>query len=114
MNSLAIYENMLKELNNDTKKSDKGETCLISNEQLNDTHIKLSCGHKFNYDCILNEIKTQKLKNRLEIQKLKTKQTITNQFVFVIVDVHVEVFQCVQVLLQKAGSPDQTARPLCR
>ena len=74
MNSLAIYENMLKELSNDTKESDKGETCLISNEPLNDTHIKLSCGHKFNYDCILNEIKTQKLKNRLEIQKLNTKQ----------------------------------------
>ena len=74
MNSLSIYENMLKELINDTTNDNETEYCLISNEPLNETHIKLKCGHKFNYDCILNEIKIQKIKNRLEIQKLKSTQ----------------------------------------
>ena len=45
----------------DSENSDDDEkNCLISNIKLEDTPIKLSCGHKFNYDSIFNEIKQQK------------------------------------------------------
>lgn len=56
-------------LNNDDIIQD--DTCLISNLPLKDNHVKLECGHKFNYDCIFNEIKKQKLSfNHLETQNL--------------------------------------------
>ena len=48
--------------------------CLISNLPLEDTCIKLACGHKFNYDSIFNEIKYQKNPNHLETQKLYTNE----------------------------------------
>ena len=45
--------------------------CLISNQPLEDNCITLSCGHKFNYASIFNEIKSQKTQyNHLETQKL--------------------------------------------
>ena len=47
------------------------EKCLISDDPLEEDHITLKCGHKFNYSPIYNEIKNQKCKrNRYEIQKL--------------------------------------------
>ena len=46
------------------------EVCLISNQPLEENHIKLACGHKFNYDSIFNEIKSQKSPNHLETQRL--------------------------------------------
>ncbi len=48
--------------------------CLISNLPLEDTCVKLVCGHKFNYDSIFNEIKYQKNPNHLETQKLYTNE----------------------------------------
>ncbi len=48
--------------------------CLISNLPLEDTCVKLACGHKFNYDSIFNEIKYQKNPNHLETQKLYTNE----------------------------------------
>lgn len=45
--------------------------CLISNLPLENNHITLYCGHKFNYAPIYNEIKYQKLQyHNLETQKL--------------------------------------------
>ena len=44
---------------NDDDDSIENDTCLISNNKLVNP-IKLVCGHKFNYDSILNEVKGQK------------------------------------------------------
>lgn len=38
-------------------------TCLISGDELLDTHITLNCGHSFNYLPIYNEIIQNKIKN---------------------------------------------------
>jgi hypothetical protein len=48
--------------------------CLISRTQLKEDHIKLVCGHKFNYSDLLNEIINQKKLNHFEVQKLKKTQ----------------------------------------
>jgi len=49
--------------------------CLISQELLDSSHIKLSCSHKFNYNFIYIEIMEQKNNtNLLETQKLKKYQ----------------------------------------
>ena len=52
------------------KESEKN-TCLISQNLLNNSYITLQCNHKFNYSEIFHEICKQKKKpNLLEIQKL--------------------------------------------
>ena len=56
---------------NDDDDSIENDTCLISNNKLVNP-IKLVCGHKFNYDSILNEVKGQKKYNSYETQKLGT------------------------------------------
>ena len=48
--------------------------CLISRTPLKEDHIKLECGHKFNYSELLNEIIIQRKKNHYEVQKLKKTQ----------------------------------------
>jgi len=53
--------------------------CLISNIKLEETPVKLCCGHTFNYDSIFNEIKQQKniypnSNIYLETQKLNVNQ----------------------------------------
>ena len=51
------------------------EQCLISLMPLEENHIVLVCGHKFNYSSIYQEILRQKKNfNNLEIQKLKRNQ----------------------------------------
>ena len=59
----------------ETDESKKIEICLITNEALEENHIKLSCGHKFNYDALFLEVIQQK-KNAtyLETQKLARSQ----------------------------------------
>jgi len=52
----------------------KIEKCLISGTELKEDFIKLNCGHKFNYEYLLNEIKIQRKKNRLEVQNLRKTQ----------------------------------------
>ena len=59
--------------------SDNGSSadneCLISKEKLDDTMIKLECGHAFNYEPLYNEIVKQKSGYRAsEIVKLQTNQ----------------------------------------
>lgn len=49
--------------------------CLISNKKLDDNHIKLFCGHTFNYESLYKEIISQKIKKSgLEITRLKEYQ----------------------------------------
>jgi hypothetical protein len=51
--------------------NEKNDTCLISNEPLEENHIKLSCSHTFNYGPLFKEIVIQKtIKNYLEVQKV--------------------------------------------
>ena len=50
---------------------DDENVCLISNLPLENNHIKLVCGHKFNYKSIFNEIRNQKRFSHYETQKLK-------------------------------------------
>ncbi len=50
------------------------EKCLISGEPLDDAHIVLQCGHKFNYTHILEEAKRQKKPSHLETQNIKRYQ----------------------------------------
>ena len=51
--------------------NENNDTCLISNEPLEENHIKLNCSHTFNYGPLFKEIVIQKtIKNYLEVQKL--------------------------------------------
>lgn len=58
----------------DNNEKDEENQCLISGENLTDTSVELRCGHKFNYNCLLNELKNQRKKNNLEIQKTSLNQ----------------------------------------
>ncbi len=51
--SLSENENVLI---NDVKKKVESDVCLISHEPLTNYQIELDCEHKFNYDCIFNEM----------------------------------------------------------
>tara|TARA_B100000482_G_C12534457_1_gene269775 strand:+ start:141 stop:776 length:636 start_codon:yes stop_codon:yes gene_type:complete len=74
MESNSNYNiNLFKKLLNETiedKDKDK-EICLITNEKLEDNNIKLSCGHKFNYEALYNEVVYQKTKKLLDNKNLK-------------------------------------------
>jgi hypothetical protein len=50
-----------------------GEVCLISGEKLEDDPISLECGHKFNYNSIYKEVRSQKRVSSDSI-KLSVKQ----------------------------------------
>lgn len=71
MNQVTLEEfNNLLNLKDDNNEDE--DVCLISHETLTENNIKLYCGHCFNYEPLLNEIKYQKLNNNpLEIRKLK-------------------------------------------
>ena len=69
-NSLDIEEN-------NQKIEEDNNLCLITNQPLLDKHVKLECGHKFNYIPLFNDIKNHKQKfNNLEgcNSKLKTNE----------------------------------------
>lgn len=67
-------ELLLKSLSTDDVDDNETPKCLISNEMLEDDHIKLMCNHKFNYKPIMNEIRNQKHYSGYETQKLGTWQ----------------------------------------
>ena len=48
--------------------------CLITGETLSENFVKLTCGHKFNYNSILNETINQRKVNNLEVQRVKKTQ----------------------------------------
>lgn len=64
-----FYQDMLKLLDQD--EDDYDNMCLIDGQVLDENHLELKCGHKFNYLSLLKEVKVQKRKNYLETQKLK-------------------------------------------
>jgi hypothetical protein len=53
---------------------DNEETCLITKQLLTKSHIKLPCGHTFNYMPLYNELYKQKQKNPFEICNLNVNQ----------------------------------------
>ena len=69
-----LFESICKN-QTETAESKKTEICLITNDILEDKHIKLSCGHKFNYEALFLEVVQQKKKaTYLETQKLTRSQ----------------------------------------
>ena len=74
MNKYIIEDNLdfKTAINNDLTEDE--ETCLISQQILTKSHIKLPCGHKFNYMPLYNELYKQKQKNHYETCNLKINQ----------------------------------------
>lgn len=71
-----LYKSLDIEENNQKIEEDNN-LCLITNQPLVDKHVKLECGHKFNYIPLFNDIKNHKQKfNNLEgcNSKLKTNE----------------------------------------
>jgi hypothetical protein len=58
----------------DNTKIDHDNTCLICLEPLEPDHVKLKCGHAFNYVPIFNEIRNQKNTSWYETTKLSKYQ----------------------------------------
>tara|TARA_Y100000389_G_scaffold64333_1_gene60386 strand:+ start:404 stop:925 length:522 start_codon:yes stop_codon:yes gene_type:complete len=68
LENYAYILKLLEEENNEDKENNEGKKvklCLISGEKLNKDHISLECGHEFNYEPIINEIKQQKENKRI-------------------------------------------------
>lgn len=61
-------------LNNNQNNENNDDRCLISNDILTDNHIKLECGHTFNYLPLYNEVFNQKTKKLLDNRNLKINQ----------------------------------------
>tara|TARA_B100001057_G_C22856205_1_gene952762 strand:+ start:637 stop:1269 length:633 start_codon:yes stop_codon:yes gene_type:complete len=72
------FQNLLLEMiyeDDDNDDNEEQRTCLISGDKLEKNHIKLSCGHKFNFHNIFNEVIKQKCQNNYnETQHLKKHQ----------------------------------------
>lgn len=49
-----------KEINNDIHKNEDENKCLITHEPLIDKHVKLDCGHSFNYIPLFTDVLIQK------------------------------------------------------
>ena len=72
--SSSDFNSKLFELLNNNNDNDEN-ICLITNKNLEDNHIELECGHKFNYGALYNEIYKQKVnKSYLEVTHLKRDQ----------------------------------------
>ena len=74
INTTIHFNNELMKALCESDSEDDDDLCLISGESLGADHIKLECGHAFNYNAILNEVKTQKKHNSLEVTRLKSYQ----------------------------------------
>ena len=60
-NSNINFNQELEKLMNETDYDDvSDESCLISKEKLDDSRVKLECGHVFNYNPLYHEIYQQK------------------------------------------------------
>ncbi len=72
---LEFYNMLYSELKKDQVSNPESKRCLISKQPLDDTQIKLMCGHEFNYKPLYREIKKQKTHhNHLSIVRLKKNQ----------------------------------------
>ena len=57
------------------EENDENNVCLITNESLMNNYVTMSCGHKFNYVPLINELINQKKNpNHYEITRLKSFQ----------------------------------------
>jgi len=74
INTTLDFNNDLMKALCESDSEDDENRCLISGEPLEADPIQLGCGHKFNYDAILNEIKMQKKYSTLEVTRLKSYQ----------------------------------------
>jgi hypothetical protein len=72
---INFYEELNKLLKENDEELENENVCLITNTLLNDTKIKLECGHSFNYLPLYRDIKNHKNKfNNMEIKGLKPSQ----------------------------------------
>ena len=72
---LEFYNMLHSELNKKENIKQESKRCLISKQPLDNTCIKLMCGHEFNYNPLYREIKKQKTyHNHLSIIRLKKNQ----------------------------------------
>lgn len=55
-----FYKMLYEELDKEDVMDDEEDLCLISYETLKEDHIKLYCGHKFNYNELYKEVVNQK------------------------------------------------------
>jgi hypothetical protein len=70
---IDFYEELYKSLDNKEDKNQKEDECLITDTPLTNHHVKLDCGHKFNYEPLYNDIVNHKKKyNTMERCVLKT------------------------------------------
>lgn len=69
------FYNMINDDQKETFETDIDNLCKITDDQLEDNYIELSCGHKFNYLALYNEIKYQKT-NRYALSYDYTKLNI--------------------------------------
>ena len=75
MNDTISFNEELMKMLQETEEENNIETCLISGEILEESHIKLDCNHKFNYKYIYNEVHKQKTQPwHSEVNKVGNKQ----------------------------------------
>ena len=77
MNNDEFQNLLLKMIDSNDEDDDEGQqtTCLISGNKLEENHVTLNCGHKFNFHNIYNEVIKQKCQNNYnETQHLKKYQ----------------------------------------
>ena len=77
MNEYLIEGNIdfYKELNDDCETVFLDNLCLITNDKLDNEHVELECGHKFNYDAIYNDVYNHKMKyNKMERYPLRSNE----------------------------------------
>jgi hypothetical protein len=61
--NIDFYTELFKSLDNDEDKNiDDNNLCLITNEPLIEKYVTLSCGHKFNYIPLYNDLVNHKIK----------------------------------------------------
>ena len=72
--NLKDYADFFSEIEKDSNE-DNSNMCLISQQPLENNHVTLNCGHKFNYDAIFNDVYNHKKKfMSLETSRLKSYQ----------------------------------------
>ena len=70
-NTADFNTQLMKMLCEDEEETDKDNVCLIDGDSLKHNHIKLRCGHKFNYNPLFFELKNQKIPTNLEVTHLR-------------------------------------------
>ena len=66
-NEIIDFKKELMDINLDNS----DDYCLISNIKLEPNHVKLDCGHKFNYNALYNDIINSKIKGSMMDYRLQ-------------------------------------------